>query len=450
MLKRRTALLFTALLVAYVVVYSHAWPEAPHSVSDSPDYMVAARDLADGTLDALHDRVLGYPLLVLATGSHTRPHRALFFVQLLLHALAAVMLCTLLHELTRSKPLVITLAVVAALPPCVSHAAHIMSEIFTEFLLIASVCALTWGLQRASRAAIWAGALATATSALVRPTYTALPFVFALVLWVAASRLDASETDARRERRRDVRRAAGALLVSAVILVGGYACFNLVRFGYFGTTYLLGFNLCTRTVRVVERLPDDDHEIRNILVKYRDRALVRDESDHTAAMYVYEAVDELQERTGMSKRDLARTLLALNLKLIVRGPMWYVSGVLESMARYWMPSVPEVANFGSRAAQTIWALLGLGLNVLLLASLALLLGALAFGGCVREGRRRLRQSLGRAPCIAIVLATTTVLYTMAISTVLEVGNPRYRAPTDLLALFTTLLTLAWWRRLRSV
>jgi len=439
--KRRTAFLILVLTTIYGLVYWHAWPQAPCSVSDSPGYLEVARDLADGRLDQLQERVPGFPLLLVWTRSHATPRRALFAVQLLLHAVATLALCALLYRLTASKPSVIALATVAVLPPSVSHAGYVMSETLAEFWLIASVCALTRGLLTGRWEWIVLGAVATGWSALVRPTYSALAIAFVAVLWVLARRLALP--------RQRFRAASLALLLASGVAVGGYAGFNLMRFGYFGTTPLLGFNLCTRTVRVVERLPDEHRQIRTILVQHRDSVLVRRSSDHTATMYVWEAIPELREKTGLSMSQLNRKLLRLNVKLIARGPMWYVAAVLESAAHYWMPSVPLLANFDSQLLQIVWAAVGFGLNLVFLAVVALALGSCVLGACVQGLSQTLRRAAPGETCVALGLAVTVVLYTFCISSVVEVGNPRYRAPTDLLALFASLLALNAWRRLRS-
>lgn len=59
----------------------------------------------------------------------------------------------------------------------------------------------------------------------------------------------------------------------------------------------------------------------------------------------------------------------------------------------------------------------------------------------------MRSLKNRAPAlIGVTVALTIVLYTMVISTVCEIGSPRYRTPTDLLILFSIAVGIDLGRR----
>ena len=68
------------------------------------------------------------------------------------------------------------------------------------------------------------------------------------------------------------------LVIGSVLTVGGYAFYNLKAFGHFTVTPKFGLSLSLKTVRVVERLPDEYAAIREVLVKARNEELLRDPS----------------------------------------------------------------------------------------------------------------------------------------------------------------------------
>lgn len=65
-MKNKSILLIALLLILASVFYSALWPEAPITVEDTRGYLPVAADLADGHLEKLHLRTLGYPLILKA------------------------------------------------------------------------------------------------------------------------------------------------------------------------------------------------------------------------------------------------------------------------------------------------------------------------------------------------------------------------------------------------
>ena len=93
------SMIFLISLVVYLIV----WKNAPYLTFDSLSYMRVAQDLQDGRLDHLHDRTLGYPLILLITQSTDHPSRSLFVFQLLLHFAAVSMVVSALYQHGFSK-----------------------------------------------------------------------------------------------------------------------------------------------------------------------------------------------------------------------------------------------------------------------------------------------------------------------------------------------------------
>src|SRR5262249_34989176 len=148
------------------------------------------------------------------------------------------------------------------LPPYVEYAAYVMAENLTEFMLVGGFVALVaWFLRRGTTWLI-ASWVAFAYSGLSRPTYQIVAFAVTACLlvmpvlfrWVPFT-------------WREMIKPSIVLVGTTLIIIGGYSYINYRNFGYLGTTPLLGFSLSTRTLRVIERLPDEYSAIRKILLQ---------------------------------------------------------------------------------------------------------------------------------------------------------------------------------------
>lgn len=426
--------LLLAACVASGSIHATLWKHAPFTVSDSPGYLEVARDLRDGRIDALHDRTPGYPLLLLATGSDSSPRRRLFTVQLLLHFAAVFFLAAALRRFGISVPLVAAVAGIALLPPSVASSALVLTESPTEFLLVTSVCGLILWLETGRRAWFAVANLSLALAVSVRPTYAFLGPCLGIPLALMASRAG--------ERKR-FRRAALSCTVIPSLLVGALVTDNARRFDFPGLTPLLGFNLSTRTVRFVERLPDEHAAVRRILLEHRDRELCHEDPAHTGQMYIWKARADLEKATGLKPAALSHTLLRWNLLLIRLAPLEYLREVALAMATYWFPATPEIALFGSPGLHGLWSLVHFVTMALFFTSGAILLGGAALALLLPSVRRVLPDLVPRfAPRLpGLALALTVIAYTFAVSTLVENGNPRYRSPTDLLLL--AVIAIVW-------
>ena len=157
---------------------------------------------------------------------------------------------------------------------------------------------------------------------------------------------------------RDCIRAGVILLTTSVVLIGGFSLLNYVKFNFFGIYPMTGFNLSTRTVRFLERLPDEYAAEREALIKARDAELVKRGEDHTAHLSYWKAVPDLVKITGLKEiPDLSQYLLHLHLILIKKAPLNYLQEVFSSFSGYWLPSATDLANMNSRGMQTLWVVL---------------------------------------------------------------------------------------------
>jgi hypothetical protein len=431
-------------LVCVGVFYATVWSEAPVTASDTQGYLEVALDLQDGTLDDLQYRTPGYPLLLLVTGSTMRITPLLFYVQLSLHLLIVLGLALALHKMRIRKGLIGVFLLISILPPWIESTAYVLSEALTQALLVAGFLCLWIWIANNRWLLLAMASLCFALSGLVRPTYQLISFavVVAIVLLNVFGPF--------RFKRR-IGAAILVLLLPAILLIGGLSAYNYYHFDYTGVTPLFGFNLSTRTVGVVEQLPDDYSMVREVLIKHRDQDLIERHSSHTGYMYIWSAIPELKTVTGLDKADLSTYMLRINLQLIAGAPLDYLQEVSRALVTYWFPSATNLANFDSRLIQLVWVVLHFALIGLFGVHFTGLTGLYTISYAYRPFYQIIQEiDPDHLRFIAVSLACLLILYTMAISTAVEIGNPRYRTPTDLLIVFFVVVGADTLNRFRTL
>lgn len=406
------------LLLAIFAGYLSTWSVATQFAPDTSGYQAVARELGDGRLDQLSLRTAGYPLLLLATGASTRPTDRLFVTQLALYVAAVYFLVRLLRRLAVPTPALVLAVVLLMLPPSVEPTTYALTESFCAFLLVSAFVALV-GEGHDVRYGSLAG-LAVACAALTRPTYQ--------LLGVALAPLAGAWYGGRR---------AIAMLVVSSAIIGGLALSNYQRFGQFGISSGLGFNLSTRTVRVIDLLPEGP--VKDVLIAGRADYLVHS-SSHTGYMYIWGLQGALTRATGLEGPALERYMLNLNLGLIRSAPGTYLVEVARAAGVYWTPYMGEVAMSTRHPSYAVFP----AVQLVVVAVFWLTLAAL-FGTAVTHGLRFVR----REHLQAYTLAVAIVLYTMLVSITIDVGVPRYRVPTDPLIVLGVVLGACMWSVERS-
>jgi hypothetical protein len=407
-----------ALLLAGSIAAAVAWGATSRPMSDTATYRAAARGLAEGWPSIL-DRTPGYPLLLLATGSSMRSTVALFLVQLALHVLCVVLVLDLARScgVGRRGRLVLVLLLLA---PAVLL--RVLLE-GSEAIAAALVTVIAWILiasgptdgTRLVRRGLVLGSLC-GMAALVRPTYALLAVPVALL----AARMTVSPGHRRRRTRMAV---CVAVAVPGVVIVGGYVLLNAIRFDDPTLTPLAPYHLSSRTSAYVEELPESYEPARSVLVRGRDRALLKGE-EWSPENFIWSEREELSRVTGLSGRDLDRYVLEMDVVLITRNPFGYLDAVLHAATTNYilMDSQPAILGLG-RPAAWVMALVHWGL-LAATAAVVVSVPGLWLAGLV--GRRR-------ASTLAVVSAIA--VYNLAVSVLVESGTARLRAPTEpLLAL----------------
>jgi hypothetical protein len=407
------------VLAVAVLGYPFLWPDAPREATDTRGYQLVAQDYLTGHFERLHYRMPGFPLLLLATGAAYELTPWLFFTQLLLYALAVLLLLRWLQRAGVQARTVLAAAIVLVSPPFIEHTAYALSETLTCALLVAALWLTATGRDTVGPALLAGGVFGL--TALVRPTYQLAPLAVVPVLLLHHQP-----------------RKALSLLCAAALVTGTFVLFNYSTTGYLGTMPALGFNLSTRTARVVERLPPGP--LRDALIKARDAQLINGRS-HTGAMYIWSVRPELPALTNLPDPTLERYMLRLNLELIAAAPLEYLTDVGRAAVTYWFPAATEMSFGQSRRTQLLWTVWSFAVVVAFWLPLLAIGGALVLHGLRSEEARRLLP--------IYELAVVLILYSMAVSCMLEVGNPRYRVPTDAIIVFAAAVSLGIWASERA-
>ena len=439
-----TAIFYASLFAAAFWFYSVLWPSAPIIADDSPSYLRVAQDLADFRIDQLNSRPPGYPLLLAFTGAG----RSLFYTSLILHFVSVWLIAAVLCALGMRGMWLISLAVLLSLPPYVEYAAYMLSDNLSEFLLVVAFSSLVlWFLRgRSTRLLVMSG-VAMACSGLTRPTYQILAFIIACFLLIVRGAIGEKAFTYRK-----CIKAGLILLTASIVFIGGFSLLNYVKFNFFGIYPMTGFNLSTRTVRFLERLPEEYVAEREALIKARDVELTQRDGDHVANLSYWKAVPELIKITGLEPiPELAKHMLHLNLLLIKEAPLHYLQEVFSSFSSYWLPSSTRLTNMDSLALQSLWAGVHFGVLTLSVLQLVVILGLAIFMFSQRlfsgKAKRETSLSLPVESTFAYFLAGTIVFYNALATSLFEVGDPRYRMPTEPLVIFMCFLGFYLWRQL---
>ena len=444
----RVALVYASLFAVAFWFYSVLWTSAPVMTPDSTSYLRAAQDISDYHIDQLQERAPGYPVLLVLTGSSRSPTRGLFFVSLLLHFLAIWLLASVLYRAGLKEIMLTVFCLLLLLPPYVEPAAYVMSENLTEVMLVSAFVGLVFWWLTKRTISILLSALAIGCAALTRPTYQVLALAMAGYLFTGGFLFHWI-----RVKWRDVVRGSLILILGSVVTVGGCVLFNYQNFGYLGVTPKFGLTLNTKTWRFLERLPAEDAAIRDVLIKARNAKLLEEGGLHEGSMSIWDAVPELTNMTGLQFSQLSDYMLHKNLFLIKRAPLQYLLDVVWAFGLYWFPSSGELANLNSQPVQLLWAVIHFCLIGAFAFNLILLVGAATYIKTCKTFRTLTNSvpisafGLMQLQTFMYGLAGLIVIYTAAISCLIEVGVPRYRVPTDGLIVFMLFLGMHLWRRL---
>ena len=443
-LPTRVAAWYVAVFLCSLVAYGALWSSAPLLDGDSDQYLEVARDLADGHLDVVHIRSPGYPLLLTMTGAGASASRTLLYVSLFLHFASAWLLGMVLCAAGIGSSRLILFGLLMALPPYVEPAGYVMTENLAQFMLAAGVAGLVVWFRDERLVWLVMGSLALGYAGITRPVYQILAVALAGGVMLAAW-----TTRGLFPSRRSLFVSAGVLMLGFLVLVGGLSLYNWSRFGYAGISPALGFHLTTKTVRYVERLPDEYSTVRTVLLRVRDDELTKPGGRHDGTQTIWTAREELERVTGLDTPALSAYLVRMNLTLISGAPIEYLEDVARSLGTYWLPASGVLATFRSSLLRWLWGVLHLGVVAIFLAQIAGVSAVTYFA--TRRNHRRdavVPPHAGTSVLgIAYLLTGAIVFYTMVLSCFLDIGEPRQRRPTDVLIVMMCFLGAHAWKTL---
>lgn len=420
-LPRRLAAWLSLVIVAGAVACVLAWGTTPVSQVDTPSYLDAAQKLSGTGFDELPYRSLGYPAILVLTGSANTPAPALFFAQLAFHAITVWVVIVLAKRLRLPDAGSLALAVVLMSPPVTQRVSFALAETAcTLFVVLTALLSTRWLEEQKPADAIGSGvAIALATT--MRPNFLLYGF---LVVAVVAVRW------ARSDRRRFGLQAAALFALGPLLIIGGMAFYNLTSFGYPGFSPLPGWYLSTKTSAYIEHLSDDE-PAKAVLVAERDRAIA-DNPHGGGALYALRSMDTLAADLEMDRTELSNLMLRLNLRLVRNNPDKYLASVVQDSGRYVLPADGGQDSDFVQPGFPLWFVAG-----------HLLVGAAFFGQAIGvlglEIARRLGARVRGAfsqPGVRRTwwVAMSLIAYSMASVVLISFTSPRHRLPTDPLIL----------------
>ncbi len=455
-LSRRAKLVSVVLLVLLpALVYWGVWKYA-RVTADTQGYLVNAHNIANLRFPTNPHRVPLASLTPALTGVTTLDSnsRLLLLAHLLMHGVVVLVVVYVIRDLGLPMIAPIAAALVLWLPPYADHCAYIMTEAPAELLLSLGFLGCYLFLREdeysvsqpnsLANVPVWIAGLCCSIVALVRPTFMLLSpvtLVFCLVALLVRGK--------RRFRRGEMLKMTAAFLLPFAVFVLGWSFANYVRFGWFGLSTMQGQFLATRTVPVLERIPDSHAEVRELLIKYRDESLAARGSSHTGLMYIWQAEPELRKLTGMGIGEQCSYMTRLQIRLILASPMHYLAVVGHACVNYWFPSVSKLSFGNSRLIQLVWSLFEFVASALFLMIPVIIALQLAFA-------KRMAFSSEKAPALRrmFLLVVTWQIYSCLVSSAVNVGTARHRVPMNFLLVFAVVLLLsagaeAWAVRKRT-
>lgn len=202
----------------------------------------------------------------------------------------------------------------------------------------------------------------------------------------------------------------------------------------------LGASFSSKTLKVLERLPDEYALVREILIEERNYDLVYGES-HTAASYMNRAIKRVSEVTGLKGKELWEYIAKLNWILIRKAPLHFLQEVLATMTMFWIPSAGEMASKGRGILKLLWSSIYSGIFIMLWWQIFVLGGATLL---LKRGRfialRRIPSFMEiKFRTLGYVISWCIIVYVWFISCVIGMGTTRYRQPVETLMVLACFL-----------
>lgn len=302
-----------------------------HPMSDS--YVRATRDILQFNFHALGDRVPVYPLFIALFGLNPR---VIWIAQSILGIAASLMIFDMAFRRTRHCLFSLFAGLTCSLiPEVLVSESWGETEALANFLLVTSLWLITrCDAERENniRYPLTLGSIA-ALAGLTRPLMICLVPVYYLFLvppWPPA------KVFGRKARKRTL-----FFALPVVVLILGWCGFNYCNSGYFTPTTRSGQHLLNQVDPYVYLAPDRYAVLRDIWLQYRPQPLPFPNA--SAEDDYYEALPEMERRTGKTDIQISHELASMALYLEIHHPLFCLRRAEQGWMQFWgEPSLEEV------------------------------------------------------------------------------------------------------------
>jgi|GEM_PF-2654532 len=436
--------LILLFLLSMCTYYYFSNNDAPFFGGDTTQYLEVAQDIKDFNIDKIHYRSIGFPILLVLTGSEEIPTKLFFLLSLILYSVCIFIVSIFFLKLNFKFSLILLICFILALPFFVQNCTMVMSENFTTFTLMLGFIFFIKGFVFRGYLNMILASIFWGFSAIIRPTFQflILPILCVIFLYYILLEKKSIYSSIKFTIKRSF---LFSIIFLFIILIN--CSINHFLFNYFGLTPLFGITLSTRTVTFVEELPDSFKKEREILVKYRDRSLVRGKS-HSALVYIEDAIPELMDSTGLNFVQLSKHMEKLNLLLIKKAPMKYLRLVGIAGVTYWFPfatnlivqnKIIEYLNI------LVWTIVVI-LYFIQLFFLIVIIICMIFSIHLIRNDLKLFLYSNVKYLFSLLVLNVIVIYNFFVTILLSVGEPRHRSPTDIFIIMSIFLIFAIYKK----
>lgn len=291
---------------------------------DSGDYVDLAERILNGNLIGYHGaRTPGYSMFLALLGNN---HIMVVIVQNLLGLVILFMIFDLSKQWTSQKMAFYIGLILSSYLPFIFYDFAILTESLSAFLLVT----LMWLLNKVDFfktqhhhliVYLKIGVLC-AVLFLVRPFFIYLPFL--IILFVAVTMFNEFKS---------VFFPLILVLVIPVLALLSWNSFNKYNTGVFMTSSYEGINLTQVGTSFYEKLPDQYHIEREILLRHRDE-IVATKEGHVYPMTVWFAREELKQATALNDLELSLHLKKISINLLLAHPVDYGKQAVFSFTKF--------------------------------------------------------------------------------------------------------------------
>jgi len=425
--------LIVAVLLRLVMFFTY--PQVTYS--DTHSYRRAAEAVLNGFQAYDGTRTPGYPVFMALVGTD----QMVYAVQLFLGLLITLAFFYIGWKLSDSQ----AFGAAAALAHTLNvgqlfFEANLLTETLTTFWLVLALLGTFIWLKYPHKRSFWLAlgiGLSSSLAVLTRPLFIFIP------IWLTLFLMFTFEG----KRVKVNWQPLVAVMLPAILLIGGWMSWVNARYQVFNLTTMGGFHLVQHTGYYFEDVPDEDAVLRDTYLKYRD---ARIKAYGTQGNTIWDAIPELQEVSGLGFYDLSRTLQGISIDLIKTHPGQYLKYVLKGWWFFWrapvywsadslmIPALLPIVKTSITASRVL--LFGINLLFILSSLLALVW-------------RRLCELWRLTPFMWLLAGS--VWATSVLQTLLDHGdNPRFLVPLQSVAVFWVLWiayqSLFTWRQSRHV